>query len=199
MLDVLREIDGKRKERTYFHQIPTEEDLEDTVKAVGMVLGRKSQSILHGIELDDETKKVYEKIITIYKYQPENMFFSTKDQNIIVAKSFKDERFKKVMSFIREEGNFEDERELEDVLNKLQEMEDELGIEDGVQVTELTDKELILLDDGIDGIECIADKDIEMEEGKVYEVELSKNIYKGDAYLVIGGEESYVLDKATEI
>lgn len=197
MLDVLREIDGKRKDRTYFHQIPTKDEIKEPVKVVGKVLEKRLVNIFQGKELSQEKERMYRKVVTVVRYNPNNMFFNSVDQKEILKESFRDKRIKKVVKYIKSGRRFESDDEARSVSDKVIEMEEDL--KNNGKVNEIVGKELVVLDDGINGIECLVDKELGIEEGKIYEVELSKSDYGSSEYLVVGGKEDYHIDKVMEI
>src|SRR5699024_10850018 len=62
MLEVLKEIDKVKKNRTYFHQIPSE--LDGTIKTAGKVLDKKPIVILKGMEMGEREGNFKKKLIT---------------------------------------------------------------------------------------------------------------------------------------
>jgi len=195
MLEVLKEIDKVRKERTYFHEIPGEKDINEAITTVGKVIDVHGVIVLCGVEMDEEERDFYDKIMTVIEYAPERVKYSRSEEKFAIAKSFKDPLFKQIVRYMQGE----DPRLDEDIANRVKNEIKSRIAKDGI-VESIEGMNLVTLDDGIESIYCIDSKG-EIEQDGLYEVELSRSQYLTDGYLILRTEDFniYDLDKVKRL
>ena len=193
MLEVLKEIDKVKKNRTYFHQIPSE--LDGTIKTAGKVLDKKPIVILKGMEMGEREGNFYKKLNTALTYNSTNIKFSQWEDRYIIQKSLKDEEFSRMIKYIKGLIIAED-AEIKGWMEKVQEK----VINDG-KVSDVKGKNVVVIDDGLESIRCIVDENEDIKVGSVYDIDLKKNSFKDELYLVLGEKQKdlYELDKICEL
>src|SRR5699024_6552067 len=177
---IYKEITNKVKERTYFHDLPTSEKIENDVKTVGKVTKKREVAILYGDLMEKEELDFYQKIHTALLYGTKRIKFSHREEAYIVAKTLVDIELSAIIKHLK---GFEVENSNEVINNWIENISKK--VEEQGKINDIRGMAVIVLDDGINDIQCIVDES-KVEEGKIYEVQITKNEYQKDRYLVIG-------------
>lgn|SRR5699024_10797124 len=195
MLKVLKEIDKVKKERTYFHQIPESKELTGTTNTEGKVINKKSAVILTSEEIEEKEVEFYKKISTILTYKPSNFKFNRWEERYIIQQSLKDTDFSELIKYIKGIAEVDEAK-----VTEWKERVQEIVINSG-KVFDVTGKSVVVVDDGIESINCIVNDDQNVQEGKVYDMDLVNNSFKKDNHLVLGEdiEKLYEIDKIQEL